>query len=359
MSDIHLVRKDLRDLIAQATFAHPGLLLQRGWTDFVKTDSANEGAGGKTAHIRRICDIPANDFYAHAFDRWLNVTSDSQRFVSCAMKIEGRLLIGLTGGGALETGCAVSQTYGVPYLPGSSIKGAVRAWAENNLAEPDAQNYIFGADADEKNPSGLSGEIAFHDAWWIPDSGGSSTHKNRPLVEDVLTPHHSEYYGSEGNTPATDLDSPVPNALIGVRGSFLFTLEGDARWLKLAIFILKKALSENGIGAKTAAGYGYLKEDSATLKVWTDKLSKKAAEENFFKAKLKLNVGNGAITAVLNDSKTVIGPISGVKAQELLAKLPEELRKGKKIKEGDLVVEVKVRETGNMLELLDLRAVVV
>ena len=355
---IPLVRTALHGLLAQATFAHPGLLLQRGWTDFVKTNSDNIGAGGKTEHIRRICDIPTGDYYAHAFERWMNVTSDTKRFVSCAMKIEGHLLIGLTGGGALETGCSVSQTYGVPYLPGSSIKGAVRAWAEKNLAEPDAQSYIFGTDADENNPSALSGEIAFHDAWWIPESGGGS-HKNRPLVEDVLTPHHSEYYGSEGKTAATDLDSPVPNALIGVRGSFLFTLEGDARWLKLAQFMLQKALEENGIGAKTAAGYGYLKEDSATLKVWTDKLSKKAAEENFFKAKLKLNVGNGAITAVLNDSKTVIGPISGEKAQELLAKLTEKDRKGKKIKEGKLAVEVKVRETGNMLELLDLRAVIV
>lgn len=356
MSDIPipLVRKDLRGLLAQATSAHPGLLLQRGWADYVKTDSDNAGAGGKTQHIQRICKMPADDYYTHAFERWLNVTADAKRFVRCAMTIEGRLLIGLNGGGALETGCAVSQTYGVPYLPGSSIKGAVYAWATVNLKDIDALNYIFGAGADTDNPSGLSGTIAFHDAWWIPDSGGGS-HKNKPFAEDVLTPHHSEYYGSEGNTPATDLDSPVPNALIGVRGSFLFTLEGDPLWIKLAIFMLQQALSENGIGAKTAAGYGYLKDDVGTLKGWADKLSKKTAENNFTKAKLSLNVGSGEIKATLIDSKKTTAPLKGEKAQQLLANLPEEVRKGKKIKEGALSVEVKVRETGNMLELLDLR----
>ena len=44
--------------------------------------------------------------------------------------------------------------------------------------------------------------------------------------------------------------------------------------------------------------------------------------------------------------------------QELLNKLPEEMRECKKIKEGKLDVEVKVRKKGEKLfELLDLRAV--
>ena len=359
MSDmpVPLVRTALQELMKQANKAHPGLLLQRGWTHFVKTDATNNGVQGKTEHIRRICEIPSEEYYQHAFERWLDATSDAKRFVPCAMKIEGRLLIGLTGGGALETGCAVSQTYGLPYLPGSSIKGAVRAWAKENLADVDAQNYMFGADANEDNPAGLSGEISFHDAWWIPDSGGGA-HKNRPFVEEVLTPHHTDYYTTDGKSPATDLDSPVPNALIGVRGSFLFTLEGDPHWLKLAVFLLKSAMSENGIGAKTAAGYGYLKDDPETLKSWQGKLSNKAAEENFAKAKLTLNVGAGEIKATLADSKVSTKGIKGVEAQALLAKLPEDQRKGKKIKEGKLEVEVKVRKiSDSYFELLDLRAI--
>lgn len=356
-----LVRSDLRDLIRQATDAHAGLLMQRGWSDFIAANAENQGENGKTKHIRRICKIPVSSLYQHAFDRWLATTRSPTRFAQCALKIEGRLLIGLSSGGALETGCAVHHTYGTPYLPGSSIKGAVRAWAQQHLQEPDALNYIFGCEPDTQHDDGLSGEIIFHDAWWIPDSGGNR-HKNQPFAEEVVTVHHPEYYQSKGETPATDLDSPIPNAMIGVRGSFLFTLESNAAhdntcWLNLTTFMLKQALSNNGIGAKTAAGYGYLKEDSSE----TERLKKAAAlmqpvtERPFYKATLLLKINTGEITAHVLESNKITAPVKGEKAKTLLANLPEAQRNGKKIKDGKLAVEVKVSETGNMLELLALR----
>lgn len=345
-----LVRDDLRNLIGETSTAHPGLLIQRGWTE-------TEPVGSKSSFIERICNLPAPPFYRIAFERWLAATKDPKRFVHCAMKIEGRLLIGLTGGGALETGCAVSQTYGMPYLPGSSIKGAVLAWAKNNLGEPDAQNYIFGAEPDALNPTGLSGEITFHDAWWIP-AINESAQKIKPFAEDVVTTHHSGYYGSEGEIEATDLDSPIPNAIIGVRGTFLFTLEGDSRWLLLARFMLEKALGENGIGAKTAAGYGYFKADQEELQKWQEKISCEAAQHTYTKAHLTRNVSTGEIFATLVESKKKTAPIKGPAAQKLLDKLREEIRNGKKIKEGKLLVEITVKETGNMTEILDLREII-
>ncbi len=345
-----LVRSGLRDLIGETSTAHPGLLIQRGWTD-------TEPAGSKSQFIERICKLPAPPFYRNAFERWLAATKDPERFVRCAMKIEGRLLIGLTGGGALETGCTVSQTYGMPYLPGSSIKGAAFAWAKDNLGEPDAQNYIFGAEPDALNPTGLSGEITFHDAWWIPTIN-ESAQKIKPFAEDVVTTHHSEYYGSEGNAKATDLDSPIPNAIIGVRGTFLFTLEGNPGWLKLARFILEKALVENGIGAKTAAGYGYLKPDQEKLQEWQDKISREAAQHTYIKAHLSRNVSTGEILATLVENKKKTAPVKGPAAQKLLDKLREEIRNGKKIKEGKLLVEITVKKTDNMTEILDLREII-
>jgi hypothetical protein len=44
---------------------------------------------------------------------------------------------------------------------------------------------------------------------------GSAT---TPLIEEIVTTHHLKYYGSEGATPASDCDSPIPNAQIAVRG---------------------------------------------------------------------------------------------------------------------------------------------
>ena len=71
-----------------------------------------------------------------------------------------------------------------------------------------------------------AGHITFHDAWITPDSlraDGTSG-----LVLDVMTPHHSDYYGREPYdrevTPPTEFDSPVPVPFLSVRGSFCFAL---------------------------------------------------------------------------------------------------------------------------------------
>lgn len=249
-----LVRSALRDLFKTASDAHPGLLLQRGWLKYTQTDSENAGAGGKTEHIQRICDIPASALYHRAFNRWLKNTS-AARFHRCVMKIDNRLLIGLNGSGALETGCSVSHIHGMPYIPGSSIKGALRAWAEKALPEQQAQfNELFGS-----HDASLSGLVNFYDAWWVPDSG-PNLQKNKPFVEEIVTPHHTDYYKS-GAADATDLDSPVPNAMIGVRGSFLFVYESASDYAGLIKIMLEKTLMANGIGAKTSAGYGYFSKD--------------------------------------------------------------------------------------------------
>lgn len=342
-----LVRTVLRDAIKAARDAHPGLLLQRGWVDFTKADTANGGHGGRGEHIERICKIPASALYEHAYERWLKVIADDRRFARVPMKIEGRLLIGITGGGALETGCAVSHSYGMPYLPGSSIKGVVRAWAETNMQEWQSQfNNLFGP-----RDSSESGMVGFHDAWWIPGSGGAN-HKNLPFVTDIVTPHHPDYYA--GKAPATDLDSPVPNNLIGVRGSFLFVIEGHPMWLKLAQRMLESAMSDRGIGAKTRAGYGYLSVDKVEAEKTEKAAKQKRESETYIRVKLHRNVGTGEIKAILQDGKTT-APLKGAAADALLNKLPEELRKGKKIKEGKLDVEATIVSDGNMLVLVDIR----
>lgn len=271
---IELVRDALRAPIAAATSAHPGLLIQRGLTTAESdradgTDDrsdASPAVSAKQAHIARICTIPADPpptsdrpFYANAYQRWLHFTRDPARFRSIVMKVDGRLLIGLSGGAALETACAVSHTYGTPYIPGSSIKGVARAYASRALPGAGAIiDDLFGAAPSEDDPEGLAGLITFHDAWWVPGSAPG----NRPFVQDIVTSHHSAYYASDGATPATDLDSPIPNALIAVHGSFLIVLEGAAEYMDLAIAIVEQACSRDGVGAKTRAGYGYLVPDT-------------------------------------------------------------------------------------------------
>ncbi len=241
-----LMRTALRPLYRAARDPHPGLLLQRGLVEHHDNDPTI-----KADHVDGICRSAAGNFYRHAYARWTKATADTTRFRSVTLKLRTRLFIGLTGGGMLETGCAISRTHGTPYIPGSSVKGLVAAHALERLDESgDAFRELFGARPTEDRPAALSGLLAFHDAWWAPDSA------EKPLVKEVVTTHHRDYYAKEGAVLATDFDSPVPNAQVAVQGAFLFVIEGPGDWLDFAEQMLVSALVMRGAGAKTRAGYG-------------------------------------------------------------------------------------------------------
>ena len=268
MKPIPLMREKLRPLheaLREEDNPHPGIRLQRGL----------QKSEAKAEYISGVCKAKVDDFYPRAFQRWKHATSDKLRFQSVILDLESRLFIGLTGGGMLETGCAISHSYGTPYIPGSSIKGVVRTHARGRFetAEGDAIcDELFGAPATGDHPIGLSGLITFHDAWWVPDLA------NKPLVQEVVTTHHLNYYGQEGAEPATDFDSPVPNAQVAVRGAFLFVMEGPCAWLGLAKEILVEALHTRGIGAKTRTGYGRFKPNARCQ--WVDDSISKIAADN-------------------------------------------------------------------------------
>lgn len=273
-----LMRDALRPHYHRAHDAHPGLLIQRGLEVHDEDDKE-----AKTQHIRRICAIPASAFYQNAFQRWRQVTSNALRFNQLELALESRLFIGLTGGGMLETGCAISHSYGMPYIPGSSLKGVVRAHVSQSpfaAQHPQVIDELFGAAADPEqgHPDGLSGLVTFHDAWWVPNSAET------PLVEEVVTSHHLEYYGKEGQVAASDADSPIPNAQIAVQGHFLFVLEGEPAWRDLAAQMLLAALSQRGIGAKTRTGYGLFDREpkipAGPVCAWVDETIARLAAEN-------------------------------------------------------------------------------
>jgi CRISPR-associated protein Cmr6 len=283
------MRDALRPHYHRAHDAHPGLLIQRGLEVHDEDDKE-----AKTQHIRRICAIPASTFYQNAYQRWRQATGNALRFKQLELALESRLFIGLTGGGMLETGCAISHSYGMPYIPGSSLKGVVRAHVGQSpfaAQHPQVIDELFGAAADPEqgHPDGLAGLVVFHDAWWVPNSAAT------PLVEEIVTSHHLEYYGKEGQVDASDRDSPIPNAQIAVQGHFLFVLEGEPAWRDLAEQMLLAALSQRGIGAKTRTGYGLF--DPAPLTpagpvcAWVDEtiaslaLKNKASEDDTLRGK--------------------------------------------------------------------------
>lgn len=281
-----LVRNQIKSAFGQTYSVNPSLLLQKGLLEANQEKNHDDKSDNKkTAHLEKIVKLPASQEYKNAFNRWFDPTSDANRFSQTVMTLENRLLIGLTGNAALETGCSLSRNYGMPYIPGSSVKGVVRAWANQHLAgHSDELEQLFGT-ADSEQPYRVSGLVTFHDAWWIPDP---EKKEPKPFVLDVVTTHHQDYYNgkkdkNENVIPPSDKDSPIPNHLLAVQGSFLFVLEGEPTAIELCQTLLEKALVNNGIGAKAAAGYGYFKEnDQESLDLFS-KLQKLSRERRMTK----------------------------------------------------------------------------
>ncbi|NLX87353.1 MAG: type III-B CRISPR module RAMP protein Cmr6 [Clostridiales bacterium] len=175
-----------------------------------------------------------------------------------------RLAIGLGNASVYETSMTLHHVWGIPYLPGSSLKGLTRNWAiteefngdENAaLKDPDFCK-VFGSPKSSYLGE-HKGEVIFFDA--LPVS--------EPTIEaDIMNPHYSKYYSDyDGTTPPADYFDPVPVTFLTVKeGNFKIYIgaaSSSKKYLELAYDWLKRALREHGIGAKTAAGYGYNKVD--------------------------------------------------------------------------------------------------
>lgn len=156
----------------------------------------------------------------------------------------GRFVSGLGGTHPFETGFVWHRTLGVPYLPGSSVKGAIRAWAEQWSDEEEDVASLFG-------DAGEAGALTVLDALPV---------KPLRLETDVMTPHYSEYY-REGKAPG-DYLSPVPVTFLTVAAgsTFRFALlprgRGGEEAIERGAALLKDALETIGAGAKTSSGYG-------------------------------------------------------------------------------------------------------
>lgn len=235
---------------------HPGLRIAHGldrWPD------GNDNAV-KHELIAKIAELEAPAFYQKALERWQRMTADPARFYAFQGSLRHRLYIGVTRDNSLETGVTVSHSYGMPMIPGSSLKGLARAAAAylekngNFQIRSEVIRWLFGEGGD----LGESGGLCFHDAWWIGHG--------EPFVSEIVTPHHQDYY-RDGRKPASDTDSPIPAPQIAVQGGFYFVIEGDPDWVPVAAALLQNGLQQWGIGGKKSSGYGYFGSFTTSNKI--------------------------------------------------------------------------------------------
>ena len=172
----------------------------------------------------------------------------------------------------------------MPIIPGSALKGLAAHYGDQVWGLTDKRFKTPTKTEDEAYRTFLTGNgpkpednlhrllfgntddggcIAFHDAWLTPDS-------RKPLVLDVMTPHHPKWNDIENPVAPTDFDSPIPVPFLSVRGTFRVAMSwhGPAsdkakNWTELARTLLCDALKEWGVGGKTTSGYGRLVEANA------------------------------------------------------------------------------------------------
>ena len=246
---IQLCRNALQNLIGQTTLPHAGLMLSRGLKEWPQD---GEGGGKKKKElIDKVAQLRPSEIYIKALQRWKVATANENGYSSTTALLIGRLYIGVTRDNALETGVTTSHAYGMPMIPGSAVKGLCRAVVEGKGLDSTVGRFMFGSEAEDASGTEEAGGLVFHDAWW------DGTKNDKPFVAEIVTPHHQEYYGSEGEIPATDFDSPIPANQIAVQGKFYFAIQGDKAWTEFALKILQLGLTEIGIGGKRTSGYGF------------------------------------------------------------------------------------------------------
>lgn len=289
----------------------------------VSTMLKDKGMDATILHLRQREKKPLpglwvkNDFAAR--DAWKNICrlteSDRQRMealryrqqIAITSKLpQERLTLeaqstapfttGLGNEHPLENGFAFLNPYGLPYLPGSGVKGVLRQAArelasgewgdtggwqeEKNLSfTANGTAYVismldalFGYESQDGEQHHLRGALTFWDV--IPQirAGGLSV--------EIMTPHQSHYYQQKGERkPVSPHDSGQPNPIsfltIPPGSGFSFLVACDTthlqshapdlvageHWKTLLQAAFSHAFSWLGFGAKTAVGYGAMTDD--------------------------------------------------------------------------------------------------
>ena len=191
---------------------------------------------------------------------------------SFTLELGGNLMVNQSGGILENAGLCLDRFRGWPQIPGSSLKGvashaAYREWCDSHSHDLAERIFaVFGyptghEELDNTYPEHpeQAGQVSFLPA--VP--AGTPA-----LTADICTSHHPKYYQGKLQT-AVDSEKPIPLVFPAVQAgtAFVFTLiplrQAKRSVLDDAQTWLRRALTHDGVGAKTAAGYGWFKEPTA------------------------------------------------------------------------------------------------
>lgn len=261
---------------ADASPGHRFGLYYAGWNaDFSQPKS------GKTDALKAVCAFPAHSqkLLAALLGRQkTHAAAAPDTVLTLPHVASSPFASGLGNEHPLENGFSFLTPYGLPYLPGSGVKGVIRRAAEELAGGEwgDAQGWdaaailaLFGPGekdfARDRDTDPQQGALRFWDV--LPQTPKHS------LSVEIMTPHLGAYYQGD-STPNTSLSPvPIPFLAIPPETTFLFHVEVNPsrivngklpkNWMPLIEAAFAHAGKWLGFGAKTAVGYGRMALDPA------------------------------------------------------------------------------------------------
>lgn len=201
-----------------------------------------------------------------------------------------RMMVNLAGGVVENAGIAFDRCFGLPFIPGSAVKGIARNQALWEIHEAKGNEkhrllklamLIFGYGANDiKEKGDFAWAGGTNNATVIADEIGSADFKGCAcflpaypttppmLVVDMVNPHYRDYYSGR-KTRAEDNENPVPNYFPAVEAGSAFGFAVLLNRMPANVGVtaeallsqakewLQRAVTRKGVGAKTAAGYGW------------------------------------------------------------------------------------------------------
>lgn len=267
----------------------------------------------------------------------------------------------------LENGFAFLNPYGLPYLPGSGVKGVLRQaarelacgdWGEAQGWNDAAVEILFGRESADSETNHLRGALIFWDV--IPQIAPEDPKKpdQISLAVEIMTPHQGHYYQQKphaGSVSPHESGQPTPISFLTVppKSRFVFHVQCDlahlerlapnqatgSHWKILLEAAFQHAYLWLGFGAKTAVGYGAMESEAMREsrrkteeeRREKEKVSAKQAETvkqmaeaiPWPSARLKFNRANGALSVEKDGNSAIaIKP----RGEELLNTLPVAIR---------------------------------
>jgi CRISPR type III-B/RAMP module RAMP protein Cmr6 len=308
---------------AVAQRLNPSLLLdrcpQRSHVDHSKIAKGRESEQGQHVHLQHVKDALVKSWPRK--EDYQQLLAHLEGGIPPVLNtLQARLALHLSRAGGLENAnICLHPVHGIPYIPGSGLKGLAHAYAchlfhakeeagrmdKDDAPDPGGETgawrdddereafiravedifgwapnrersgpattdwspcagRIGGGDADAHD--GIAqhrGLVAFHDAFGEDPQTGLP-----PRLElDVCTPHYGAYY--RGESPPGDWLSPVPVTFLTIAAGSRFRFrvgKADPVVCSEELFNAAKRLLLGGLhwlgaGAKTAAGYGWFSDD--------------------------------------------------------------------------------------------------